>query len=72
MPTQPAHSPTCTHPGPVHACPCTSRGATLAHYESYFLSEAGTVLPAAARTIGLDALAADLPQVGDGPSCQPW
>lgn len=36
-------------------------GATLAHYEAYFLGEAGTLLPAAARTVGLEALAPSLP-----------
>lgn len=36
-------------------------GATLAHYEHYLLSEAGTILPAAARTVHLDYLAPSLP-----------
>jgi hypothetical protein len=51
--------------------PSSPRGATLAHYESYFLSEAGTILPAAARTVHLDALAATLPQVGTLHTCSP-
>ncbi|KAI8465837.1 MAG: cyclic nucleotide-binding protein [Monoraphidium minutum] len=43
-------------------------GATLAHYEQYFLEEAGTILPAAARTFHLDALAATLPFVEAHPA----
>lgn len=53
-----------THPT-TFPCPQT-RAATLAHYEQYFLAEAGTILPAAARTVHLDALAASLPQVRGG------
>ncbi|KIY96444.1 hypothetical protein MNEG_11520, partial [Monoraphidium neglectum] len=42
--------------------------ATLAHYEQYFMEEAGDILPAAAKTVHLDQFAAALPIIEADPA----